>query len=238
MKTINGFKHVTIFEQKTNLGLAGSIINGVTKIISEYGQVIVLEDDIVTSPYFLKFMNEALEFYKHKKRIWHISGWNYPIVSDEKDDVFLWRVMNCWGWATWADRWSHYEKNTQKLMQTFTQSDIRRFNLDGRANFWAQVIANEEGAIDTWAIYWYATIFKHGGLCLNPVQTFVENIGIDGSGENCSSNKSYIDQVNMKPNVTFVDDDKESEKYLNAVKKYLKIGIIDRIRRRLQWTSK
>jgi len=95
--------------------LANSIIDGVTNIVNRYGKIIVLEDDLVTSQYFLKFMNEALEFYQDEKKVWHISGWNYPINIDIKDDVFLWRVMNCWGWATWKDRWNFYEKNVDDL---------------------------------------------------------------------------------------------------------------------------
>jgi len=57
-------------------------------------------------------MNEALEFYEEEDKVWHISGWNYPIETDGLDDVFLWRAMNCWGWATWADRWQYFEKDT------------------------------------------------------------------------------------------------------------------------------
>ena len=110
IKAIDGFKKVTVIEREKNWGLADSIIDGVTKIINQYGKVIVLEDDLVTSLYFLKFMNEALEFYKDEKKVWHISGWNYPIESDGLEDVFFWRLMNCWGWATWADRWSYYER--------------------------------------------------------------------------------------------------------------------------------
>jgi len=79
-------------------------------LLNEYGKIIVLEDDLLTSPYFLKFMNEALEYYKNEKKVWHISGWNYPINNEGLDDVFFWRTMNCWGWATWADRWQYFEK--------------------------------------------------------------------------------------------------------------------------------
>ena len=101
---IDGFKKVTIIKREKNWGLANSIIDGVTKTVNEYGKIIVLEDDLITSPYFLKFMNEALEFYKEEQKVWHISGWSYPINTNNIDDVFFLRVMNCWGWATWADK--------------------------------------------------------------------------------------------------------------------------------------
>jgi hypothetical protein len=222
IKGINGFKKVTIIERDRNWGLADSIIDGVTKIVNEYGKIIVLEDDLVTSPYFLKFMNDALEFYRDQKRVWHISGWNYPIESNGFEDVFLWRVMNCWGWATWRDRWSYYEKNTDKLIESFSKEDIKRFNLDGVENFWGQVLANRDKKINTWAIYWYATIFKHNGLCLNPVQTFVENIGLDGSGLHCGIEESYHTSLNEKKSINFINDFFESPIAVERIKIFYK----------------
>jgi GT2 family glycosyltransferase len=203
LSNISGFKKVTIIKQDKNIGLANSIINGVTEIVNEYGKVIVLEDDLVTSPFFLTFMNEALNFYSDKKDVWHISGWNYPIKTDRLADTFLWRTMNCWGWATWSDRWEYFEKDTEKLIETFSKNEVKAFNLDGYEDFWGQVLANKEKAINTWAIYWYASIFKRGGLCLNPTETFVENIGLDGSGVHCGVNTSYIANLNTKKNIKF-----------------------------------
>ena len=232
IRTIDGFKKVTIIEREKNWGLAANIIDGVSKIVNEYGKIIVLEDDLVTSPYFLKFMNDALEFYKNEKKVWHISGWNYPIKVDISDETFLWRVMNCWGWATWSDRWRCYEKNVDKLIGVFSKEDIKRFNLDGTENFWGQVLANQKGEIDTWAIFWYATIFKHGGLCVNPVQTFVDNIGFDGSGIHCRSIKySNINVLNVNCMMKFQKKIEESDKYVAKVKKSLKKGIVYKIKR-------
>jgi len=196
LDNISGFKKITIIKRDKNWGLANSIIDGVSQIVKKYGSIIVLEDDIVTSPYFLKFMNEALKFYENEKKVWHVSGWNYPIQSNSLDDVFLWRGMNCWGWATWADRWKYYEKNIELTLSEFTKEDIKRFNLDGATkNFWSQITDNKNKKINTWAIFWYATIFKNSGLCLNPTQTLVENIGHDASGTNCNFNTIYTNKI-------------------------------------------
>ena len=222
IKDINGFKRVTIIEREKNWGLANSIIDGVTKIVNEYGKIIVLEDDLVTSPYFLKFMNEALEFYKDKDKVWHISGWNYPIETDGLDDVFLWRLMNCWGWATWADRWKYYEKDVDKTIKEFSKNDIKRFNIDGQEDFFGQVIGNYEKKINTWAIFWYATIFKQNGLCLNPTQTFVKNIGHDGSGVHCGESCSFDSSLSMNEKVNFDTKIEENNVALNRIQKFYK----------------
>ena len=201
IKEVGGFSKVTIIERDKNWGLAANIIDGVTNVVNQYGKIIVMEDDLVTSPYFLKFMNEALEFYKDEKKIWHISGWNYPIETAGLNNVFLWRLMNCWGWATWANRWEYYEKDVYKTMQEFSKDDIKRFNLDGVEDFFGQATANYEKKINTWAIFWYATIFKQNGLCLNPSQTYVENIGHDGSGIHCGESDSYSNTLSSLKNI-------------------------------------
>lgn len=232
---VDGFKKVTIIKREKNWGLADSIIDGVTKIVNDYGKIIVLEDDLVTSPYFLKFMNEALEYYKDEERVWHISGWNYPIYSDAIDDVFFWRLMNCWGWATWVDRWSYYEKNVDKVMSEFSKKDIKRFNLDGVENFWGQMVLNKEQKINTWAIFWYATIFKNNGLCLNPIQTFVNNIGHDGSGVHCTNVKNYEDKLQQSYSVRLKKMENESVFYTGKIKEYLRTPILEKIKRVIRW---
>lgn len=220
--TIEGFKKVTIIKREKNWGLADSIIDGVTKIVNEYGKIIVLEDDLVTSKYFLKFMNEALEFYEGEDKVWHISGWNYPIDTNGLDDVFLWRAMNCWGWATWADRWQYFEKDTDKLISEFTKEDIKEFNLDGVEDFFGQVTANKENKIKTWAIYWYASIFQKDGLCLNPTKTFVKNIGHDGSGVHCGESESYITTLSLTKNINIFSILNENNTALNRIKSFYK----------------
>lgn len=195
LKTIKGFKKISIIEQTENKGLSKSIIHGITEIINKYEKAIILEDDIVTSPYFLNFMNDSLNFYQGIKKIWHISGWNYPIANENLQSTFLWRTMNCWGWATWKDRWEKYEKNPKKLINTFTKDDINRFNLDGATNFWEQVSKNKKNEMNTWAIFWYAIIFQNNGLCLNPSKSFVDNIGFDGSGTNTGYRDNYTNNL-------------------------------------------
>jgi len=182
-----GFRSVTVVKREVNYGLARNIIEGVSDVIKKYECTIVLEDDLVTSPNFLTFMNEALERYNEEKQVWHISGWNYPIDTEDLGDAFFTRVMNCWGWATWHDRWQHFEKNTEKIIKEFNDKDIYEFDLENSGVFWSQILLNQQKKINTWAIYWYASIFRNNGLCLNPAISYIDNIGHDGSGTHGSN---------------------------------------------------
>ena len=230
-------------QSERNKGLAASIIDGVTAVCEEYGRVIVMEDDLITSSGFLSFMNQALDHYSDEQSVWHISGWNYPINTAGLGDAFFLRIMNCWGWATWNDRWSHFSKDTEELVRTFTRHDIRRFSIDGAGDFWKQVELNAEGKINTWAIYWYATIFKNGGLCLNPSLSYVLNIGHDGSGTHGSKDKGLYDSpLCEKVDVELPIHVGENDAAIQRIKDFLeslKPTLLQRIRgkvfRTLRW---
>ncbi|QWF70939.1 hypothetical protein KEF85_00065 [Methylomonas paludis] len=191
IRNTGGFRSITLIERDTNFGLARNIITGVTEVCNQYQRVIVLEDDIVTSPCFLTYMNHALDEYANKKSVWHIAGWSYPVNIENTDGTFFWRLMNCWGWATWSDRWQYFEKNPAKLLLKWNKDKIKRFNLDGVYDFWKEVDLNQSEKLNTWAIFWYATIFEHNGLCLSPTHSFVQNIGNDGSGINSQENNIF-----------------------------------------------
>ncbi|GGC06865.1 glycosyl transferase [Marinobacterium zhoushanense] len=227
IKSIDGFNSIKIIEREINLGLAKSIIDGVTEVIDKYGKVIVLEDDIVTSPYFLKFMNSALDTYLYSQEVWHISGWNYPVALNKEKDVYFWRVMNCWGWATWKNRWDAFRKDPERIISDWSDQQKYDFDLEGTSAFWPQIIDNKLGKINTWAVFWYATIFEADGLCLNPAISYVDNIGRDGSGVNCgNSTDSIIKAKNPILNSTYkINWDfcfREDEDFVLAVKKYYK----------------
>ena len=218
------FSSLNITQQPKNLGLSKNITESITNIINKHGKIIVLEDDVVVSRAFLKFMNDSLSYYEKKKKIWHIAAYN--IFNDKKklNEIFLWRIMNCWGWATWQDRWSHYEKNPEKLIRSFNKKKIDEFNLGSTNIFWDQIIDNFEGTIDTWAIFWYATIFQNSGLCVNPWFSYIRNIGLDGTGVHYKKNNStnLIEDVNH--NGVFVPQDilEENTNAVNIMKNHYK----------------
>ena len=234
--TVRGFRSIEVFERERNFGLAESIVDGVSRLCNEFGKAIVLEDDIVTSPYFLEFMNQALKRYSSEKKIWHISGWNYPVDATGLQESFFLRVMNCWGWATWADRWSFYKKDPERLVKNWTKKDIYRFNLEGAHDFWAQVAANHSGLAKTWAIFWYATIFEQQGLCLNPASTYVVNIGHDGSGTNCQKTDVHSSSLATRCVSSYPETFVENEQAVELIKHFYhstRPELLVRIRRKI-----
>lgn len=189
IRQVGGFKSVAIVERETNLGLARSIIEGVTRLCGEYGRVIVLEDDLITSPHFLRFMNDALNMYEHEDRVMHISGATYPIEPMEEETFFL-RIPLCWGWATWHRAWQHFRKSNDVMLK-FDRKMRRDFNFNDSYHYWKQLEDNDKGLINTWFVYWYATLFLRKGLALFPGKLLVKNIGMDGSGVHCGTDDDY-----------------------------------------------
>lgn len=188
---ISGFKKVTVIKQEKNLGLADSIISGVTEIVNKYGKIIVLEDDLVTSVHFLTFMNDALKIYENEHNVFGVTGYAYPLNHEGLPSTFFLKDEGCWSWATWSRSWKYFEKDTDNLLKCFDENMIKDFNFDNSTNFWSQVIKNKEGKINTWAIYWYASIYINNGLFLHPSKSFTKNIGHDGSGVHCGDSKSF-----------------------------------------------
>lgn len=182
--TIDGFHSVRIKESETNKGLANSVISGVSKVIEKHGKVIIVEDDIVPHPFFLRFINEALVFYHNDKRIFSIGGFNYgiPLPPEYNKDVYIVHRAESWGWGTWADRWKDVDWDINDAQSFFdSRRKQKRFNRGGD-DMSGMLRAQLEGKIDSWAIRWDYHLYKHNAYCLRPVKTLVSNIGCDGSG--------------------------------------------------------
>jgi hypothetical protein len=193
---ISGFKEINIFLRDKNLGLAESVISGVTEIINKFGKAIVLEDDIVTSKYFLKFMNEALDFYEDDKRIYSISGYNFPIRVPKfyQYKIYISPRPSSWGWATWKDRWEKVEwKNSNYKNFINDKEQIKKFNMGG--DDLIRMLKNQiSGKINSWAIRWAFAHYQNEGYCLFPVKSFAKNIGADRSGVHTRrTNKFNVD---------------------------------------------
>ena len=196
---ITGFKKITVIKRDKNWGLANSIIDGVTKIVNEYGRIIVLEDDLVTSPYFLKYMNTALDFYKNEKSVISIHGYIYPI--ENLPNSFFIKGADCWGWATWKNKWDMFEPDGQKLL-----NELKYRNLEKEADFnnsygFTRMLKQQiKGKNNSWAVRWYMSAFLRDMLTLYPGKSYVQNIGNDDSGTHCSASDIFRVELSMRNN--------------------------------------
>ena len=195
IKSIDGFKKVTVIEREKNWGLANSIIDGVTNIINKYDKIIVLEDDLVTSPYFLKFMNEGLTIYEDRKDIFSITGFNFPEIQantpkDYCDSIYLsYRCMS-WGWGVWKNRWMSIDWEVQDFDELKGDNNkINKFNRGGEDLF-PMLKSQILGHIDSWAIRFCYAHYKNNSYCVYPIESFVSNEGFDGSGVHCNADPS------------------------------------------------
>ncbi len=234
IQKIAGFKSVEIVERKENRGLANSVIDGVTRLTKEYGQIIVFEDDLISSPYTLTYFNEALNRYRTEDKVMHIGAYMYPLTTQDLPESFFYRAATSWGWATWERAWLHFEPNIDTLMKAFDKPKKAAFSIDHTMNFWRQMRQFKKGKNNSWAIRWYASIFLKGGLTLNPSQSLVNNIGHDGTGVHSGINDIYNVIINPKPIQEFPTVVKENEQAYIAIKTFLqnrKGNVITRVRR-------
>ena len=204
LKTIIGFKKIQIIEKENNEGLAKSIIDGVTETINKYGKIIVLEDDIVTSPGFIKYMNDALDLYENEPLVMHISGYMYPLAKNKLPETFFYQAASCWGWGTWKSAWNLLETNAEVLYKKLQEKKLMdTFNINTIHGFEQQLLDNISGKLHTWFIKWHATVVLNRGYCLYPKLSMVQNIGFDNTGEHCGStnifnNHKLATNINVK----------------------------------------
>ncbi len=184
VKNEKRFLKVSVIERSENMGLAKSIIAGVTEIVNSHGQIIVLEDDIITSLYFLQYMNQALSLYKNEQRVLSISTCNFFALDSDTPPTFLTAMPDCLGWATWKNRWELFEPSSQKLLDELEQKNLmHRFNLDGAYNFKRMLVNQAAGKVSSWAVRWHAVGILNNMLSLYPNPALTNHI----SGESATN---------------------------------------------------
>jgi Glycosyl transferase family 2 len=197
--TIDGFASVTVVRRERNLGLAASIIDGVTRLTEAHGRVIVVEDDLLLSRHFLRYMNDALDLYADDARVASVHGYCYPVGRALPETFFL-RGADCWGWATWQRAWRHFRPDGAALLAELESRGLtHEFDYDGRYGFTRMLRDQIAGRNDSWAIRWHASCYLAGLLTLYPGRSLVHNIGNDASGTHCDERTDYAQTVAAEP---------------------------------------
>jgi len=222
IKTINGFRKVIIKESKENKGLALSITSGVSEILNKYDNAIILEDDLELSPFFLKYMNEALSLYEKEEDVISIHGYVYPVKKKLPETFFL-RGADCWGWATWKRGWKFYEDNASKLLSEITSKNLKDEFDFNRSYPYTKMLKNQiKGEINSWAIKWYASAFVNNKLTLYPGKSLVRNVGTTVSSTHFEETNVYDVELSEVPvNVKNIEI-KESVKEKKIFEEYFR----------------
>jgi hypothetical protein len=195
-------KNSEIIENDVNLGLSRNVIGGLNKTFQIYDRAIILEDDLELSPFFLNYMNDALNLYAISKNVASISGYMYPIDPKKfSNNYFFLKLIESWGWGTWKRAWNIFENDSLILKKKIDEKKLaNEFNFESGISYYQMLIDNINGLNDSWAVRWYASTFLKNMNTLFPSRSFVKNIGIDNSGENCNYTTVYDSSVNFEYN--------------------------------------
>ena len=236
------FGKISITEQEENLGLGKSILSGIDTVLAKNPKIIVLEDDLEVTSHFLKYMNQGLDIYESEKKVASIHGYNYQFTNAIDEPYFI-RGADCLGWATWADRWRLFNKNSEELYQTLLSENlVSDFDLDGAFAYSKSLSDEAKNGFHSWAIHWHATAFVHNLLTLYPGKSLVKYNGADGSGTHFAINeKIWETEISQKSNWMFPPDCEESQVgrieligYFNRI--YPKLNLPMRVIRKIKST--
>lgn len=237
LRGITGFRSINLIERAENMGLAANIIDGVTQVVNEYGRIIVLEDDLLTSSFFIKYMNEALTMYEDVDEVISVHGYVYPIKRQLPENFFLIHTDSL-GWGTWKDKWVYFNPNGEELLRQLTQKRLlRQFNFDESYDFAKMLRRQIKGENNSWAIRWYASAFLENKLSLFPGRSLVFHNGGDNTGTNCVY-ESWLDvdlsesPINLRPQLPLIESIEARHAYVDFFRS-LRIPIFVRIRNRL-----
>ena len=219
LRGIIGFRSIKLIERAENMGLAANIIDGVTQVVNEYGRIIVLEDDLLTSPYFLKYMNEALTMYEHADEVISVHGYVYPVKKLLPENFFLIHTDSL-GWGTWKDKWVYFNPNGEELLRQLTQKKLLcQFNFDGSYDFVKMLRRQIKGENNSWAIRWYASAFLNNKLSLYPGRSLIFHNGSDGSGTNYGGDSALDVELSDRPillnPLAFHEDSKAKQAFIH-----------------------
>ncbi|MCG6913511.1 glycosyltransferase [bacterium BMS3Abin03] len=220
---IKGFKNLEVIERERNLGLASSVIKGVSEVLNTRDKVIVLEDDVITARAFLTFMNNALEFYQTDKNIFSVSGYTYPvnIPASYQEDVFISYRASSWGWATWKDRWGKADWEVQDFNDFVKDKNAQRlFNRAGE-DYTPMLFSQMRNKIDSWAIRWAYSHFKNNSYCLFPIKPLCKNIGTDSSGTHSATTKKFdVKLQDVGDQIKFTRNIEINEEIMQNIRKF------------------
>jgi hypothetical protein len=236
IQALKGFNKIEIIERDKNLGLANSVIIGVDEIFRNYYKVIVMEDDMLSSPYFLKFMNDLLIMFENNRSIYSVTGYTFPIKipDDYTHPLYLAPRASSWGWGTWKDRWEKVDWEMSDYRSFIKdKATIREFNKGG--DDLTRMLTNSiSGKIDSWAVKWCYAHFKNKAYCVYPVTSRIKNIGADRSGVHTNRTKKFDVELELNDiNLSEINDLQPDDTVLLNFRKFFKKNVLSSLIQRI-----
>lgn len=195
----NDFKQVVLTESHVNKGLAKSIIEGVTKVLNEYGKAIIIEDDNIASPYLLSFLNMSLDYFADDKTIGALSGYTPQISFPDnyRYDIFLsYRSCSCC-WATWKDRWQNIDWDLKNFSDFIADKEaVKRLSLTGNDRL-IRLYRQTKGNGSSWSVRFGAHLVANEMLTIYPRYSYIQNIGCDETGTHSQSRDAESMNVDL-----------------------------------------
>lgn len=197
VREVAGFSSVTLVERHENMGLAQSVIAGVTELLERFENIIVLEDDLDTSKNFLTYMNKALDHYRQDPFAFSVTGHTFPekflrIPGGYLYDTYAGYRCSSWSWGTWRDRWQRIDWEMRYFTDFCQDTEAQeRFNRGGQ-DMAASLRMQHKGEIDSWAIRFCYAHHANEMRCIYPTKTLVRNIGLDLSGTHSTPNPRFL----------------------------------------------
>jgi hypothetical protein len=236
----HGFRKVSVVSREKNFGLARSIITGASDLLRQHGRLIVLEDDLVTSPHFLRFMNDCLGHFDQDKRIYSVSGFGHPssampALTDYPHDVYLTVRNSSWGWATWADRWQNIDWDVKDYPR-FKRNWLQRWRFNRGGDDMAEMLDMQmSGIIDSWAIRFSYAQFRAGAYSVTPKFSYVSNEGFDGSGMHCGAGQGQVIDLGLaKEKVCLPTTLNTDQKMLESFRQISKVPFQEKLKKHIK----
>jgi hypothetical protein len=181
-----------------NLGCKRRVISGLTAGFERFDKAVILEDDCLPDPSFLRFSAELLDRYEDDPAVMNIAGTCMREAGPES--YFFSNYFLCWGWATWRRAWHHYDEQLDEL-ETSWPATKKTIPASRRAkrNYFNALKATKRGEMRSWAFQWNYTCLRRGGLTIVPSKRLIENTGFGADATHTVASGNYENLPSVGP---------------------------------------
>ncbi len=179
---------VIFIRGESNLGTGNFIPQAITKFFKDEEFGVILEDDCIPTLTFFEYCRQLNMQRENFPQIMAVCGSNLTSKGKNGDAFTLGPFFVPWGWATWRDKWSRFERKQEVLSQIENELGHIWYRSDKLRKLMGSYIkssTSQESKV--WTGHWLCSIIKADGVIATPDTNLVTNIGFQNSGENASN---------------------------------------------------